>query len=193
MVASMWFLADGGQVSRLIAEFDWALTSVGCIQTWPSCLQNAVSLVLRSKVAMVLLWGAEGVMVYNDAYSVFAGGRHPALLGSPVRHGWPEAADFNDHVMKVGLAGETLAFRDIEMTLLRGGKPEQVWMNLDYSPVINESGGPAGVLAIVTETTAKVAAERWLTSERDRQRQMFEQAPGFIAMLAGPEHVFELT
>ena len=45
-------------------------------------------------------------MLYNDAYSVFAGGRHPELLGSKVREGWPEVAEFNDHVMRVGLAGD---------------------------------------------------------------------------------------
>ncbi|WP_319946010.1 hypothetical protein [Mesorhizobium sp. AR07] len=33
-------------------------------------------------------------------------------------------ADFNDHVMKVGLAGGTLACRDQEPTLYRSGKPE---------------------------------------------------------------------
>jgi hypothetical protein len=43
---------------------------------------------------------------------LFAGGRHPNLLGSMVREGWPEVADFNDRVMKVGLAGGTLAFKD---------------------------------------------------------------------------------
>jgi hypothetical protein len=42
--------------------------------------------------------------------------RHPGILGSKVREGWPEAADFNDHVMKTGLAGGTLSFRDQELT-----------------------------------------------------------------------------
>ena len=50
-------------------------------------------------------------MIYNDAYSVFAGGRHPILFGSKVREGWPEVADFNDNVMKVGLAGGTLCLQ----------------------------------------------------------------------------------
>src|ERR687889_2832832 len=90
---------------------------------------------LGTPVPVVTLWGEDGVMIYNDAYSVFAGGRHPALLGSKVREGWPEVAAFNDHVMKVGLAGGTLAFRDQELTLYRHGQPENVSMNLDYSPV----------------------------------------------------------
>jgi hypothetical protein len=33
-----------------------------------------------------------------DAYSTFAGARHPQLLGSKVLEGWPERADFNAHV-----------------------------------------------------------------------------------------------
>ena len=45
-----------------------------------------------------------------------------------MREGWPEVADFNDHVMKVGLAGGTLAYRDQQLTLYRSGVPEQVWM-----------------------------------------------------------------
>ncbi len=178
------FLAGGGELGCLVATFDWAQTSIGPISTWPQSLKTSVSLILRSQVPIVMLWGA---------YSVFAGGRHPQLLGSKVREGWPEVADFNDNVMKVVLAGGTLAYRDQELTLNRSGKPEQVWMNLDYSPILDERGRPAGVIAIVVETTEKVAAERWQKSELERQRQMFEQAPGFMAMMSGPDHVFELT
>jgi PAS domain S-box-containing protein len=140
-----------------------------------------------------MLWHEDGYMIYNDAYSVFAGGRHPALLGSKVREGWPEVAEFNDNVMKVGLAGGTLAYRDQDLTLHRHGKPEQVWMNLDYSPVLDETGKPAGVIAIVVETTAKVRAERRILGESDRLRRMFEQAPGFVATLVGPDHVFDMA
>ncbi|RVT90570.1 response regulator [Sphingomonas crocodyli] len=99
-------------------------------------------------------------MLYNDAYSGFAGARHPDLLGSNVREGWGEVADFNDNVMNVVLAGGTLHYRDQELTLLRNGAPEQVWMDLDYSPVLAETGIPAGVICFLAETTERVAAER---------------------------------
>ena len=71
-------------------------------------------------------------------------------------------ADFNDNVMKVGLGGGTLSYRNQELTLYRSGVPEQVWMNLDYSPVLGENGHPVGVLAVVVETTQQVLAERAL-------------------------------
>jgi len=48
------------------------------------------AMLLLSPTPIVLLWGERGTMIYNDAYSGFAGSRHPQLLGSDVRLGWPE-------------------------------------------------------------------------------------------------------
>ncbi|WP_167509486.1 ATP-binding protein [Corallococcus llansteffanensis] len=187
------FLTGGGQVAALIAAFDWRRTHLGPIEQWPPYLKSATSLMLRSNVPIVMLWGEAGVMIYNDAYSVFAGRRHPRLLGSNVREGWSEVADFNDNVMKVGLSGGTLSYQDQELTLHRDGHPETVWMNLDYSPLLDASGKPVGVMALVVETTAKVLLERRLDNERKRFAQVFEQAPSFMAMLQGPSHRFELV
>lgn len=154
------FLAGGGECAALIAALDWAATPLGPITGWPQSLKTATALMLRSPVPMVMLWGVDGVMLYNDAYSAFARGRHPQLLGSNVREGWPEAADFNDHVMRVGLAGGTLRYQDQEVTLYRNGCPERAWMDLDYSPVLDEDGEPAGVICILAETTDRVAHAR---------------------------------
>ena len=163
------FPTGGGELGGLIRQFDWSKTSLGPLAAWPQSPKTVTDTLLWSPVPMVLLWGEDGVMIYNDAYSVFAGGRHPQLLGSKVREGWPEVADFNDHVMKVGLNGGTLSYKDQELTLFRHDRPEQVWMNLDYSPVLNEAGQPAGVIAIVVETTQRVVAERTL---KDREKDL---------------------
>jgi PAS domain S-box-containing protein len=179
-------------MARRILGHDWSGT-LGPVSTWPPSLTTTVALMIHSPVPMVLLWGPDGVMIYNDAYSIFAGGRHPDLLGSKVREGWPEVADFNDNVMRVGLAGGTLAYKDQELTLYRSGAPEQVWMNLDYSPVYDEAGAPGGVIAIVLETTARVLSERRLAEASARQRRYLEQAPGFVILMSGPDHVVEFV
>jgi PAS domain S-box-containing protein len=158
--AGQGFLAGGGACGALIATRDWAAMPLGPLAGWPQSLRTATALLLRSPVPIVMLWGDDGVMLYNDAYSTFAGGRHPQLLGSKVREGWPEVADFNDNVMRVGLAGGTLHYHDQELTLHRHGQPERVWMDLDYSPVLDESGAPGGVICILADTTERVAAER---------------------------------
>ncbi|MGP7796928.1 PAS domain S-box protein [Sphingomonas sp. CLY1604] len=183
--AALGFLTGGGECGRLIGARDWAATPLGPIEAWPQSLRTATAILLRSPVPIVMLWGEDGVMLYNDAYSAFAGGRHPHLLGSKVREGWPEVADFNDNVMKVGLAGGTLHYHDQELTLYRHDRPEQVWMDLDYSPVLDESDTPGGVICILGETTERVAAERrtaFLLSLADALRPL--ETPGAIIALA---------
>ncbi|TZG28146.1 PAS domain-containing protein [Sphingomonas montanisoli] len=152
-----------------IAAFDWS-ASLGPIEAWPQSLRTIVAFVVHSPVPIVMLWGDDGIMLYNDGYSVFAGDRHPVLLGSKVREGWDEVADFNDNVMKVGLAGGTLAYRDFILTLNRTGEFEDVYLDLDYSPIYDDEGVPAGVLAIVIEITDKVKAERQLLADGNRLR-----------------------
>ena len=144
-----------------VREHDWSQTSLGPISTWPPTLATSVDILLLSPVPMVILWGAEGVMIYNDAYSGFAGSRHPYLLGAPVLEGWPEVADFNRRILDVCfLAGGTLTFHDQPLMLSRHGQPEDVWLDLYYSPICDETGSPAGVLALVVETTERVRTER---------------------------------
>ena len=177
------FPFGGGKNGALIGAIDWSNTSLGPISGWPESLKTTVGILLRSPVPIVLLWGPDGIMIYNDAYSIFAGGRHPLLFGSKVREGWPEVADFNDNVMQVVLRGGTLSYRNQELTLLRSGVPEQVWMNLDYSPVLGANGRPEGVLAVVVETTQQVVAERALAKAEERLRQALN-ASGMVGTFA---------
>jgi len=163
------FLADGGELGDLIARFAWGRTSVGPIERWPAAMKTVLAFVLRSPVPIVTLWGDHGVMIYNDAYRAFAGGRRPAILGSNVLEGWHEVADFNANVMqKVYREGGTLSYQDQELTLIRDGTPRVLWTDLEYSPAFDENGTPLGVIAVVIETTEKVLASRRLQDDRNR-------------------------
>lgn len=149
-----------GEMAERIRAFDWSGTSLGPLQHWSHSLRSTVQLMLGSPMPMVMLWGPLGYMIYNDAYAEFAGGRHPYLLGCAVELGWPEVAEFNRGVMNTCLSGGTLSYRSKELVLLRNGVPEDVWMDLYYSPVAGDDQAPAGVIAIVVETTAHVISER---------------------------------
>lgn len=149
--------------TTLIEQKDWSATALGAREDWPPHLRATLSLMAQASIPMFLMWGEEGRLLYNDAYSEFAGGRHPGSLGAPVRTAWPEVAEFNSHVLKVVLGdGETLAYRDQHLVLERNGAPEDVWLNLDYSPIVDDAGVRAGVVGIVKETTARVWVEQQL-------------------------------
>ena len=164
------FLANGGEMGQRIAVFDWAATGVGPIEHWSQSLRSIVAFLVNSPVPLVMLWGADGHLIYNDGYSQFAGERHPGLLGMKVLEAWPEVADFNANVMRVGLAGGTLAYRNHRLNLNRTGTFEDCWLDLDYSPVFDDDGHPAGVMAVVVETTESVKGEEALRESEARLR-----------------------
>ncbi len=159
------FLDCGGELGRLIAEHDWAGSSVGAIAAWPPHLRAATGIVLRSPLPIALLWGTEGLLLYNDRYAEIAGPSHPDILGRPIRDAWPEAALFNENVLRTCLAGETLTYSRQPMTLYRSGPPEDVFFDLNYSPVPDADGKPAGVIAVVIDVTRTVRMEDDLRAE----------------------------
>ena len=146
-------------MARRIRAFDWSTTQLGPLDAWPHSLRTAVQTMLASPVPIVMLWGTQGHMVYNDAYAVVAGGRHPVLLGQPVELGWPEVAEFNRNVVDTCLGGGTLSYRDKALVLFRTGQAENVWMDLYYSPLPDDEGRPSGVTCTVVETTQKVLSD----------------------------------
>jgi PAS domain S-box-containing protein len=140
-----------------------------------------------------VLWGEEGVTIYNDAYATLIGRRHPQVFGRKMCDAWPDSASRAVQMMKSVLAGETLVLRDMELTVYRSGQAEQVWMTSQCSPVRDEAGQPAGAMVVCVENTERVLAERRAAIELNRLRTIFEQAPGFISMLSGPDHVYEFV
>jgi DNA-binding NarL/FixJ family response regulator len=69
--AAQEWLADGRELSRLIPERDWSQTPLGPIESWPQSLKTSVSICLASRFPIVLYWGPECVVLYNDAYRTF--------------------------------------------------------------------------------------------------------------------------
>ena len=49
------------------------------------------------------------------------------------------------------------------------------------------------MLVTCSETTQQVLSERKLAAERETSVQLFDQAPTFLAVLRGPDHVIDLA
>ncbi|MEN3365487.1 MAG: diguanylate cyclase [Burkholderiales bacterium] len=164
-------------MGALVRAHDWSATSLGPIAAWPQSLKSTVDNLLRSPAAMALFWGAEGITLYNDAYALFAGATHPMLLGSRVLDTWAGNSDFIADALRVGLTGGSRSCRDQEFTVYREGKIAHVWLNLDFSPLLDEAGKPAGVLVILLDTTEKVLAERALRDSEMHFRLALKSSP----------------
>ncbi|WP_158884584.1 PAS domain-containing protein [Rhodanobacter sp. L36] len=171
-----FFLGNGSHLDQLIRQYDWSKTSLGALPDWPAHLRSTTAMMLRSAVPMSLQWGREGWMIYNDAYRAIAGARHPGMLGKTLLENWPEVAEFRQRALNRVLDGETLQYRNHRLPLIHNGEPQDMYLDLDYSPVVDESGKPAGMLGIINNVT-----ERFQNQERLR-----------IAQEAGRIGTFEL-
>lgn len=189
------FLEGGGEMGARMRALDWSRTALGAPQHWPQSLRTALSLCLHCRFPIVLFWGPRFTHLYNDAYREILGTKHPAL-GLDVIDVWPEIADtvlpMLDRVMTTG---EATWSRDLLLPIARGddGETEDCYFSFSYSPVVIESGRIGGVFCPVIETTETVKAQLRLEDEKGRLKDLFENAPTFMAVLEGPEHVFSLV
>jgi len=156
---------------------DWSTTSLGPIAGWPAHLKGAISLLLRAQAQIVLFWGPEFVALYNDAYAPTIGEKHPRALGRPARENWAELWDDLEPLLRRVLeTGETVFAKDRAFYIERHGYPENVYFDISYSPVQNDTGEIGGVLCIVSETTGRVVAQRELARAQERLTQALSAA-----------------
>jgi PAS domain S-box-containing protein len=153
------FLAGGGEMGARMRQQDWAAVSLPPPEAWPQALRVMVRLMLDAATPMFLLWGPEHRYFYNDAYRPFIAAQHPAL-GRPCARVWPEIWPQLDLLISRTLAGETVAFEDLPLTVSRKGFPEETWFTFAYVPVRDDAGSIQGVYCTLLETTGRVLAER---------------------------------
>lgn len=151
------------RMADLFRLYDWASTPLGKRETWPAVLRTTVDLMLASLHPMCVMWGPERIFLYNDGYAEILGARHPSALGLRTEDVWPELWDDLVPLIDRTFRGESCAFRDQPLTMMRNGFEEQVWYDFAYSPVGDERGEVVGLLNVTSDCTARVVAQR----ERD--------------------------
>ncbi|HUE46645.1 MAG TPA: PAS domain-containing protein [Aestuariivirgaceae bacterium] len=191
------FLSGGGDMGSRMRAHDWSSSSLGSPSAWPSPLRTTVQLLLNSGHPMYIWWGDDGACLYNDAYRQSIGPeRHPGSLGRPAREVWDEIWDIIGPQIEQVMAGKGATWhQDHLVPITRHGRREDVYWTYSYSPIGDDTRptGVGGVLVVCVETTERVLAEKRLAAHNKRQQRLFDQAPGFIAILHGPEHVFEFV
>ena len=180
-------------MGRATREYDWARTSLGAPALWSQPLKTLVELMLASTQPMFMMWGEQRIWLYNDAFTPILGRKHPGALGMPALEVWAEAQETLEPLFEQVFAGEPVHRADIELRLDRRGRLEEAHFAFSYNPARDENGVVAGLFGVCIETTERVMLERRQQAAIERQRKLFEQAPGFIAILQGPDHVFEFA
>jgi PAS domain S-box-containing protein len=147
-------------VRALLGSHDWTGNPLGHPDSWPPELVTAVKMALNSSFPMFVAWGPELRFLYNDAYAVIMGAKHPAALGAPFRQVWAEIWDDLLPIIDRALSDESAFYEDLPLTILRKGYPELGYFTFSYSPLHDGGDSVAGMYCTVMETTSRVQAER---------------------------------
>lgn len=152
----------------LIATRDWAATPVGPIETWPPSLRTALSICLESRFPILIWWGPELVMLYNEPYAQILGNKHPHALGQRGIDCFPEIWDLIGPMLaEVREQGKATWSPDQLVELDRSGFVEECYFTFGFSPIRDESGEIGGIFTAVAETTSHVIGARRLRILRE--------------------------
>lgn len=153
---------------KLFNTYDWASSPLGLIPEWSESLKGAVRTMMVASTPMAMLVGPEGILLYNNGYAEFAGARHPEIFGMPAVDAWPEVADFNRQNIARGLRSEGQSMLGQKLMLNRHGELEPVWLDLHYSPILDDAGLSMGSVCVVIDVTNRVLAEQALARSEER-------------------------
>jgi len=175
-------------------DFDWKSSSLGPLDGWDQSLKTAVSICLTTPFASAVHWGPDLNIIYNDAYAPALAERHPSAFGLPFPDVLPEIWDvLGPQIEQVLKHGRGFSTDNQLSRMKRHGQIEDTYWIYSFAPIRADNGKIGGVFVTAIDNTAHVLAEQGRDDETDRQRRMFEQAPGFIAVLEGAEHRFTLA
>lgn len=160
---------DKTPMGQMIRDFDWSENPLGPINTWPEALRTTVSLMLGSNFAMFAVWGDDNRLIYNDAYAVVLGAKHPAALGQNMLDVWPEIATEVQPLLSAAIGGQSIYHENLPLTLLRKGFAEQTWWTFNYSPIREgDAEAASGMYCTCIETTDSVLAQQRDADARQR-------------------------
>jgi PAS domain S-box-containing protein len=192
--SSVAFLSAQGEMAARMRGHDWAGSPLGPPSTWSTSLKTLVGLMLASPQPMFMAWGAARTWLYNDAFIPILGVKHPAALGRhAIEEVWREARDSLLPMFDRVYAGEPVHMQEFRLQLDRHGTLEDAYFTFSYIPARDDTGEVAGLFGACIETTDRVLAEQRQAATQARQQRMFEQAPSFMCILRGPEHVYDFV
>ncbi len=154
-------LMGGEEMGSLMRSFDWSKTPFGAVEQWSQSLRSTLSICLNSRFPIAIYWGADNLLLYNDAWRPILGDKHPWGLGRPAREVWSEIWEAIGPEFKSVLStGKGIFHNDELLSMHRFGYTEECYFDYTFNPIQGEKGVVDGILNIVSETTYRVLNDR---------------------------------
>ncbi|WP_241668776.1 PAS domain S-box protein [Stutzerimonas nosocomialis] len=148
------------KMGERIRRHDWAATPLGAPANWPPSLRILLDTILDAPLPMCILWGADGIQLYNDAHARLIGNRDRQDLGTPACQGWGDTWSVLEPACDRARRGEPRLIRSQYLQIERGEDRHDAWFDLSLSPIRGEPDDAVdGLLLCIIETTDQMRTE----------------------------------
>jgi hypothetical protein len=160
-----WTTTDVEQLSdylKLVRSVDWPNTPLGPIESWSHDLRIVANLVMADPEPVVLFWGMENTMIYNELYIPIVDPKHPECLGTNVLTSLPQ---YNDYLVgifdTIRRTFQTVTMPHIPIFLKnREGQLEEQYFSSRLYPLVGPAGDVIGIYERNTFITDEVQFRR---------------------------------
>jgi PAS domain S-box-containing protein len=169
-------MSGGGEMGTLMRSHNWSQTPFGPVSTWPQSLRTALRICLDSRFPIVIFWGRDLRLFYNDSYLPALGStKHPQALGARGVDVWHEIWDTVGHMLEGVMRTGHATWEDDQMLLInRRGYVEETYWTYSYSAIRLPSGEVGGVFCAVHEGTERVLSARRMKTLREVAYQVVQ-------------------
>lgn len=141
------------------------------------------------------------VEIINEKFLDIAGKPKDSIIGKNYWEPFQEAkAYYKDALESVPKTGMPYYADEVELMLIRHGKPENIIVTFVYAPVKDQNGSTTKIAVWVLENTKQVTERKKLydantiiQKERDKLSEFFMEAPAGICLWTGPELTYEMV
>jgi CheY-like chemotaxis protein len=135
-----------GTPARSTASYDWPAAGLGAPEGWPLSLRLAADIVLNCPLPMLLAWGPERAVVFNEAYAALAGPGYGRAPGGHVPLVLPPPLGAADDALARAWRGEAALQPSVRLSFARPAGAGEHLCDLYFTPLQGHAGEVGGVL-----------------------------------------------
>lgn len=147
---------------QFIRDVDWSKTSLGPMETWQRELRQMARFIQANTSPIVLYWGPQHTIMYNEAYIPLVHEKHPWMMGRNAPDVFPEFwSEFEEVIAKQredGLTGSGEA--SLLLMERTPGFLEETYFDWKLIPVIGDNGQHLGSYGMPSDNTKFVIGQR---------------------------------
>jgi CheY-like chemotaxis protein len=146
-------MLHSGRSAHSSSSYDWSASRLGDPQQWPQALRIAADLVFNTPLPLLLVWGRDMTVVFNETYAALAGPAYGRVPGGSVPPVMPPPLAAGGDELERAWRGESTCAPGRALAFA-GGSHGGGSYDLHFTPLRDADGQVAGVLCALAPAAA---------------------------------------